>query len=121
VDNEVGGFNDCYCDRCLASFQDYLRQKYGTIENLNRSWGAHFWSFNFSDFNEVPRPGTPFGRDNPQLALEYRRFLSHLNVEFPARAQDDPVIQPGQVRHRNFGQPGHTPITCQSETIDLRG
>jgi beta-galactosidase GanA len=28
----------CYCDRTIADFQDWLRARYGTLENLNRAW-----------------------------------------------------------------------------------
>ena len=122
VDNEVGGFNDCYCDRCLGSFQAYLRQKYGTVENLNQRWGAHFWSFNFSDFNEVPRPSQL--RSNPQLALEYRRFLSNLNVAFTrSRSEMIHQIDPGKFVTTNFQsfQARHTDYFATAETIDLPG
>ena len=104
VDNEVGGFNDCFCDRCLGSFQAYLRQKYGTVERLNQRWGAHFWSFNFSDFSEVPSLiNTPSARGNPQLTLEYRRFLSDLNVAF-TRSRSEMIhrLDPGKFVDHQF-------------------
>src|SRR3989442_959944 len=28
----------CYCDKTIADFQDWLRARYGTLENLNRAW-----------------------------------------------------------------------------------
>jgi beta-galactosidase len=80
VDNEVGSGNDCWCDRCLDAFRAYLKEKYETPEALNAAWGEHFWSFRIGDFAEVPRPA-----GNPQLDLEYRRFLSGLNVDFARR------------------------------------
>ena len=124
VDNEVGGFNDCFCDRCLSSFQAYLRQKYGTVERLNQSWGAHFWSFNFSDFNEVPRPAPAPLFTNPQLVLEYRRFLSDLNVAF-TRSRGEMIhrLDPGKFVTTNFQsfQAKHTDYFAMAETIDLPG
>jgi beta-galactosidase len=125
VDNEVGGFNDCFCDRCLGTFQDYLRRKYGTVERLNQRWGAHFWSFNFSDFSEVPSLiNTPSGRGNPQLMLEYRRFLSDLNVDFSrSRSQMIHQIDTGKFVTTNFQsfQARHTDYFAMAETIDLPG
>ena len=119
VDNEVGGFNDCYCERCLANFHDYLREKYATVERLNQSWGEHFWSFHFGDFSEVPLP-----ENNPQLVLEYRRFLSGLNVEFTrSRAELIYRLDPGKFVTTNFQsfQAKHTDYFAMAETIDLPG
>jgi beta-galactosidase len=123
VDNEVGGFNDCYCDRCLDAFRAYLRDKYGTVERLNQSWGANFWSLTFTDFSEVPRPSDSWG-NNPQLALEYRRFLSGLNVDFTRwRAELMHRLDPGKFVTRNFQsfQAKHTDYFKEAEVIDLPG
>jgi beta-galactosidase len=119
VDNEVGGFNDCFCQRCLGDFQSYLREKYGTVEQLNASWGPNFWSFSFSDFNEVPLPA-----NNPQIVLEYRRFLSKLNVDFTrSRAELIHRLDPGKFVTTNFQsfQAKHTDYFAMGETIDLPG
>jgi len=81
IDNEIGAGNTCYCDICRSEFRAYLREKYGTVERLQDAWGAHFWSFAFFDFNEVPLPvGVPMA--NPALALEYSRFVSRRNYDF---------------------------------------
>ncbi|MGC9347748.1 MAG: beta-galactosidase [Anaerolineae bacterium] len=81
IDNEIGSGNTCYCETCRAKFIDYLREKYRTVERLNEAWGAHFWSFAFSDFDEVPLPvGVSF--PSPNLAMEYARFQSKTNVDF---------------------------------------
>jgi beta-galactosidase len=119
VDNEVGGGNDCFCPRCHNTFQGYLREKYGTAEKLNQSWGEHFWSFHFNDFSEVPLPA-----NNPQLSLEYRRFLSHLNNEFTrSRAEMIHTIDPGKFVTTNFQSfvMKHTDYFQTAKVIDLPG
>jgi beta-galactosidase len=84
IDNEIGSGNTCYCEVCQARFHDYLREKCGSVENLNEQWGMHFWSVAFTDFNEVPLPiGVPM--PYPSLTLEYARFQSHVNAEFARR------------------------------------
>ena len=119
IDNEIGGFNDCYCERCHTAFQNYLRQKYGTVEKLNASWGAHFWSFTFNDFSEVPLPA-----NQPQLGLEYRRFLSYLNVEF-ARWRSELIHQldPGKWVTANFQSAvaKHTDYFQIAKHLDIHG
>ena len=119
IDNEVGSFNDCFCPRCLDAFHHYLRAKYQTVEQLNQHWGSHFWSFHFSDFDEVPLPA-----NNPQLVLEYRRFLSQLNVEFVRiRTAWMHELDPGKFVTHNFQsfQAKHTDYFKEAEVIDIAG
>ncbi len=81
IDNEIGSGNTCYCEICHQKFIAHLREKYGSIENLNNCWGMHFWSSAFSGFAEVPLPTrVPFA--SPSLALEYARFQSKVNAQF---------------------------------------
>ncbi len=84
IDNELtlGSSPRCYCDFCQAGFQAWLRAKYGTLDNLNRTWGTVFWSQNYSDFSQIPAP-LPSGADpNPGLALDYDRYQSYANTSF---------------------------------------
>jgi beta-galactosidase len=92
TDNEFGG-PVCFCDTCRADFQDWLRAKYGTIDELNRAWGTHFWSHKYTTWGEIqiPHPSGRAGRlagpdylstHNPSLCLDFQRYHSHLNVRF---------------------------------------
>jgi len=78
IDNELG--DRCYCDTCRAEFQNWLRKKYQTLDNLNLRWGTIFWGHTYSDWSQIPvplttaLPNTP--SHNPGLALDYRRFMS---------------------------------------------
>ena len=119
VDNEVGSNNDCYCERCRRRFTQYLEKKYRSIEALNAAWGAHFWSFHFTTWEEVPLPAT-----NPQLSLEYRRFLSELNIEFTSwRSERIHEMDPGKFVTTNFQslRSQHTDYFRQAKVIDLNG
>jgi beta-galactosidase len=123
VDNEVGQGNDCYCEGCRARFHDYLREKYGTVERLNAAWGAHFWSFTFSDFAEVPFPDR-LQHPSPQLALEYRRFMSKLNVDFTRwRADLIHQLDPGKWVTTNFQSfmVQHTDYHQMAPALDING
>ena len=119
VDNEIGMGNDCYCERCRRRFHHYLEKKYGSVEALNAAWGAHFWSFHFTAWEEVPLPYL-----SPQLSLEYRRFLSELNVEF-ARWRSDLIheLHPGKFVTTNFQSFSvrHTDYAQLAKVIDLNG
>ncbi|QHW33861.1 beta-galactosidase [Paenibacillus rhizovicinus] len=80
ISNEYGGY--CYCDNCANAFHGWLRDKYETIDALNRAWNTRFWGHAFYDWNEIPVPNElseEWGghRTNFQgISLDYRRFQS---------------------------------------------
>ncbi|HML20896.1 MAG TPA: beta-galactosidase [Aggregatilinea sp.] len=119
VDNEIGMNNDCYCERCRRRFHHYLEEKYGTLDALHEAWGSHFWSFTFTTWDEVPLPSY-----SPQLALEYRRFLSSLNVDFTRwRSELIHALDPGKFVAANFQSFSvrHTDYKQLAKVIDLNG
>lgn len=119
VDNEVGSGNDCYCSQCHADFQQYLRRKYSSTEALNDAWGRHVWSLNFSSFDEIPLP-----KQHPQLKLEYRRFMSEINVNFAEwRTQLIHQVDPGKPVTTNFQaiKATHTDYHELAKVIDVNG
>lgn len=84
IDNELG--DRCYCETCRAEFHNWLKAKYGTLDNLNEKWGTIFWSQTYSAWSQIPvplttaLPNTPV--HNPGLALDYRRFMSDTYCAF---------------------------------------
>ncbi len=84
IDNELtlGSAQRCYCNYCQAGFQTWLRNKYGTLDNLNQSWGTVFWSQTYTDFSQIPVPLLSGGDPNPGLALDYDRYQSYANTSF---------------------------------------
>lgn len=123
IDNEIGAGNTCFCDRCQQAFIQYLRDKYGTVQNLNAKWGTHFWSSAFSSFEEVPLPvGVPF--PSPSLALEYVRFQSGNNVDFALwRYALIKHLQPAKWVTTNFqgSRAAHTDIFDLGRATDVYG
>ena len=84
IDNELtlGSSLRCYCNFCQAGFQNWLRTRYSTLDNLNQSWGTVFWSQTYTDFSQIPVPLLSGGDPNPGLALDYDRYQSYANVSF---------------------------------------
>lgn len=75
LDNEVhitAGYDECNCEECLARFRLWLRNRYGSVEGLNRAWNHAFWSSRFTSFDEVR---LPIHKGRPWY-LEYIRFQS---------------------------------------------
>ena len=116
IDNELtlGSSPRCYCNFCQAGFQTWLRAKYGSLDNLNRTWGTVFWSQTYSDFGQIPVPLPSGGDPNPGLALDYDRYQSYANVSFQQEQLD--MLRKVCPRHfvttNNVGPP--------LDTIDLR-
>jgi beta-galactosidase len=40
VSNEYG--NHCYCDQCAQAFRHWCRERYGTLDEVNRRWYTRF-------------------------------------------------------------------------------
>ncbi|CAM4314872.1 beta-galactosidase [Paenibacillus phoenicis] len=85
VSNEYGGY--CYCDNCAAAFRVWLRERYKTLDELNRVWNTRFWGHTFYDWEEIVVPNElseEWGgnRTNFQgISLDYRRFQSESLLE----------------------------------------
>lgn len=76
VDNEFGGGGRCTCEICRKAFQDWLRNRYATLEQLNDAWGTIFWSQCYTDWAQIPVV-TSLQSSHPGLHLDFRRFHAH--------------------------------------------
>jgi beta-galactosidase len=77
VGNEYGcHVAACYCDVSAEAFRSWLRQRYDSIEDLNRAWGTDFWSQRYSDWKEVLPPRRTPTWPNPGQQLDFSRFSS---------------------------------------------
>ena len=69
IDNEYNRV--CYCERCRGLFQQYLKGKFGSLENINDHWATRYWSETYSAWEQIP---LPIGPHNPGLMLEFKHF-----------------------------------------------
>ena len=74
LDNEIYPVG-CYCQDCIRAFRQYLKEKYGTIQNVNEKWGMARWSLDYKDFDAVLPPRDGQWR-HPSLLVEWTRFHS---------------------------------------------
>lgn len=79
IDNEAGcsRFQECFCPDCQNAFREYLKGKYGTLENLNQCWGTTFWSGEYSDWNEIELegPNENMGACRTLASYEFRNLM----------------------------------------------
>lgn len=83
-DNELGNSQDnlCTCPSCTRRFQEWLERKYGTVDALNKAWGAEFWSQGLNTFQQVTAPKLTPNAVNPSKLLDWKCFCSDLLVDF---------------------------------------
>jgi len=85
VNNEYGG--ECFCENCEKAFRVWLKDKYKTIEALNKAWNMEFWGHTVYDWDEVVLPNAlseGIGYEKTAFAgisIDYRRFNSDSMLE----------------------------------------
>ena len=80
LSNEYGG--ECHCDYCQDAFREWLKEKYSTLENLNKAWWATFWSHTYSSWSQVESPA-PHGETMVHgLNLDWKRFVTDQTINF---------------------------------------
>lgn len=122
LDNEYG-VGICYCDRCAAAFQAWLRQRYGSLAELNSRWGSAYWSTEYTAWEQIGTPRKTENRQNPAVYLDYRRFFSDVTIGF-ARMAADIIRRSGDRRpivtnlHSSF-EPHNLDYTVLNEFLDV--
>ncbi len=85
ISNEYGGA--CYCDNCATAFREWLKARYGTLEQLNAAWYTPFWGHTFYDWAEIVPPNALTEHLSPTasffqgISLDYARFNSDSMLE----------------------------------------
>lgn len=80
LDNELShyGKEPCFCEDCQAKFRTFLRDKYKTIDALNRDWGNAFWSQRYQNFDQIRLPNEKelVAQLNPHQVLDSKRWFA---------------------------------------------
>lgn len=80
INNEYGG--ECYCENCEKAFRVWLKDKYQTIEAVNKAWNMEFWGHTVYEWDEIVLPNAlseGIGYEKTAFAgisIDYRRFNS---------------------------------------------
>lgn len=80
ISNEFGG--ECHCPLCQAKFREWLKEKYGTIENLNKRWCTTFWSHKYNSFDQIESPSPKGENELHALKLDWKRFVTYQTIDF---------------------------------------
>ncbi|PSL52543.1 beta-galactosidase [Saccharothrix carnea] len=74
VGNELGQV--CHCDVTAGHFRSWLRDRYGSLDELNTAWHTTFWSQRYGEWDEVIPPRRAPYLINPGQRLDFARFCS---------------------------------------------
>ena len=88
ISNEYGG--ECHCELCQNAFREFLKNKYGTLENLNHAWWTGFWAKTYTDWGQLESPAPQGEHAVHGLSLDWKRFVTHQTVDFMA-AEIEPL------------------------------
>lgn len=80
ISNEYGG--ECHCDLCQQAFREWLKERYETIENLNKRWSTTFWSHTYQSFDQIESPSFRGEWQLHGLNLDWKRFVTHQTADF---------------------------------------
>lgn len=86
LSNELEGH--CYCDCCANEYRKWLKERYGSLEALNKAWNTMFWGHVYTDWEQINPPAydnmvmenvNGAGIDLsafPTESMEYKRFMT---------------------------------------------
>ncbi len=72
LSNEFSG--SCWCEKCQEQWRGWLKQRYGTLENLNQAWWTTFWSHRYTDWSQVEAPGGLGETSTNGMYIDWQRF-----------------------------------------------
>lgn len=84
IDNEI----NCevavfYSESDTIAFRGFLKEKYKTLDNLNKAWGTTFWNQDYTKWDQVYVPrNTIKATTNPHHDMDYIPFVSRSACSF---------------------------------------
>jgi beta-galactosidase len=80
IDNETSSAYAANHD-VQVGFEEYLKSKFKTVDELNKVWGLNYWGQRLNDWSELPPRD---GIINPGWKLEWERYSQWLTTDFLA-------------------------------------
>jgi len=103
IDNETTSAGAANHD-VQVGFQEYLKSKFKTVDELNKVWGLNYWGQRLNDWTELPPRD---GIINPGWKLEWERYSQWLTTDFLAWQAKivNEYKSPGQFVMHDFAAP----------------
>lgn len=88
ISNEYSG--SCHCPLCQERFREYLKEKYQTLDNLNKAYWSTFWSHTYQNWEQIESPSSIGENAVHALSLDWKRFATYMAMGF-CKAEIDAV------------------------------
>ncbi len=82
--------NTCYCDLCAEAFREWLRERYGSLGDLNTRWYTSFWGHTYTKWDQIEPPSALGESAIQALKIDYDRFQSH-SLQMCIRSEIDAI------------------------------
>ncbi len=80
--NEQGSGFYSFSEESRKRFAQWLKNKYKTVDALNKAWATQRWSRRVSEFDEIVFPVNEVATGAPEPWLDMRRYFSSKTSEF---------------------------------------
>lgn len=80
--NELGAGMISFSEYARRRFINWLKKKYGTLDELNRAWATRRWCRRLTSFEDVAFPENELAKGAPEAWLDMRRFHSDGIIDF---------------------------------------
>ena len=82
IDNEIYLHNNegCFCENCAKKYHEHLKNKFGTVEEMNKRLNLNLFSQAYDSFDEVPLPRDTWV--NPHLKQEFLISSGQAHIDF---------------------------------------
>ncbi len=95
----VGG-HVCYCPHTLKAFRGWLRERYASVDALNRAWNSRY-----ADWNAV-QPERHHGPQPCPQEIEWRTFLDNVQIARLLQARADAIRKADPLKRPVFAHKG---------------
>lgn len=88
LSNEYGG--ECHCELCQEAFRNWLKLRYGSLDELNSAWWTAFWSHTYTGWSQIESPSQIGETSVHGLVLDWKRFVTEQTLDF-MKAEMEPL------------------------------
>lgn len=105
----------CYCRHTLAAFCQWLRQKYGDLDGLNRAWHTRYGDWSYVGPNRGAR-----GRDCLPHDIDWQYFMDNVQIARILRCRAEAIREADPLARPVFAHRGAPTIGSGQDWIYAR-
>ena len=95
------GQHVCYCENTLEHFRRWLMEKYGDLDNLNRTWNSRYmdWKYVLPDRQMVGRACLPND-------IDWKYFMDNIQIGYVLKSRAKAIKEADQLNRPVFAHKG---------------